>query len=166
MEELRQWILTLTGTAALSAVAQAIAPEGAVKRAVRLACGLGVLAAMLSVSMDFDWDRYAAALRQHGQQGTAYAQAGEIQAMEDTRAYIEAAAEAYISTAAGELGCSVTAEVTAEWSGDGCWYPYRAVLTAACDEAQRQTLTDTLERELGIPAERQSWNTEDADETG
>ena len=50
------------------------------------------------------------------------------------------------------------AEVTARWSDEGFWYPWEARLGGP--ESGRAELERLIEAELGIPAERQSWEAE------
>ena len=157
MEAIRQWILTLGGTAAFTAAAQAISPEGSAKRGVRFACGLGIIAAMLSLGIDFDWDAYAMSLAAYRELGEQYSEEGENLAMENTRAYIETECEAYIASKGSELGVDITAEVTARWSDEGYWYPDSVLLSGTADAAVRAALTETVETELGICETRQLW---------
>ena len=157
MEVIREWILTLGGTAAFTAAAQAISPEGSAKRGVRFACGLGIIAAMLSLGIDFDWDSYAMSLAAYRELGEQYTAEGENLAMENTRAYIETECGAYIASKGGELGADVTAEVTAKWSGEGYWYPDSVLFSGTADASVRAALTETVETELGIPEARQYW---------
>ena len=69
---------------------------------------------------------------------------------------IERECAAYILDKADALGLAVSsAAVTARWSEEGFWYPWES--RAACSESDRETLSAVIEAELGIPAERQSW---------
>ena len=156
-DTVRTWIMTLAGTAAFAAVAQALSPEGMAKRAVRLACGLGILAALLSLGIDFRWEAYALSLSEYRSMGEQYTQEGENLAMENTRAYIETQCAAYISSKAETLGGTLTADVTARWSGEGYWYPYSVTVFGEIGAEERNALSAAVEAELGIPAERQVW---------
>ena len=72
------------------------------------------------------------------------------------RTIIERECAAYILDKADALGLAVSsAAVTARWSEEGFWYPWES--RAACSESDRETLSAVIEAELGIPAERQSW---------
>ena len=72
------------------------------------------------------------------------------------RTIIELECAAYILDKADALGLAVSsAAVTARWSEEGFWYPWES--RAACSESDRETLSAVIEAELGIPAERQSW---------
>ena len=157
---MRTWIMTLTGTAVFAAVAQALSPECMTKRVVRLACGLGVLAALLSLGIGFRWETYALSLAEYRSMGERYTREGENLAMENTRAYIETECAAYIATKAESLGESLTAGVTARWSGEGYWYPHSAELSGEISAAGKAALAAAIEAELGIPAERQVWEGE------
>ena len=55
MELLKSFVLQLVGAAMLSAAALALTPEGRVKKVVQIVCGFVVMAAFLSIAMDFDY---------------------------------------------------------------------------------------------------------------
>ena len=56
---------------------------------------------------------------------------------------------------AAALGADLSSvDVTARWSDEGFWYPWSCTLTAAEYSA---ALSESVEANLGIPAERQSW---------
>lgn len=160
-ETLRQWILTLTGTAAFSALSLSLLPESGGKRIVRFVCGLGILAAMLSLGTEFRWESYAVSLARYRRQGENIARAGEQNAAEQTRAFIESECGAYIASKARELGGGLEAAVTAEWSGEGYWYPFRAVITGSASPEVCRQVAEYMETELGIPGSRQTWETTD-----
>ena len=161
IDAVRQWILTMTGTAAFSALALAIVPESGAKRVVRFVCGLGIVTAMLSLSLDFEWEAYSRSLAEYRREGARYAAEGENLAMEQTRAFIETECEAYIATKGREHGAELSAQVTAQWSEEGYWYPVRAVIGGTAPQDARYAVTEGIEQELGIPAQQQTWETED-----
>ena len=58
MSAISGWILRLVGAALISSAALTLAPEGAAKRAVRLACGLMSAAALMSAVLTFDFEEF------------------------------------------------------------------------------------------------------------
>ena len=74
-----------------------------------------------------------------------------------SKVIIEEQSEAYILDKATSLDMDVTAEVEAR-RGDGeLWYPYEATLSGEYTDAQKNELSELIEAELAIPAQRQNW---------
>lgn len=162
---LRDWVLQLTGAALLSAAVLAITPEGKVRRVVSLACGFAVIAALLSLGVDFDYTRFSSSLAWHRETAAQYAEDFSEENEKLTRLIIEERCAAYILDKGASLGISgLNAQVSAAWSESGYWYPYKASLSAQMvSDTQRDSLTFYIESELGISAEMQEWGTENED---
>ncbi len=159
MEALNIWILRLTGAALISAAAITLAPEGGAKRAVRLACGLLSVAALLSIGADIDLDAYFDSIAEYRAAAEVLVSDAEEEAETMKRIIIEERTAAYILDKAAELDVKdFSVSVTADWNGDGYWYPASAHITAALSDRQRRTLAYYMESELGIAEERQDWN--------
>jgi hypothetical protein len=76
------------------------------------------------------------------------------------RGIIEQRTEAYILDKARMLGLPLSgAKVAVRWSTEGVWVPESAELTGPYSE----TLSRLLAAELGIPAQKQSWRTDEGD---
>lgn len=162
MDALRSWILCLAGTAMLAACALALAPEGPAKRAVRLACGFAAMLALLSAVRGFDYAAYASSLSEYRQKADAAAASASERAGIETRAVIEKRCAEYISDKAENAGApGLSVAVTAKWSADGYWYPASVRISGAAAPQARQALSRAIEAELGIPAEAQTWSTDD-----
>lgn len=158
MEALNLWIIRLTGAALISAAAIAIAPDGGAKRAVRLVCGLISVAALLSIGADLNPDSYARSLALYRAGAEDLVSDAEKEAETMKRVIIEERAAAYILDKAAELSVEdFSVSVTAEWSGDGYWYPVSAKVTSSATDSQRRTISHYMESELGIALERQEW---------
>ena len=142
MSAITAWIRALAGAAVFCAIALALCPEGRPKRVLRAACGVVMAAALLSPALGLDMQALP---------GEAGQEADRL-----NRTIIELECAAYILDKADALGLAVSsAAVTARWSEEGFWYPWES--RAACSESDRETLSAVIEAELGIPAERQSW---------
>ena len=151
---LREWLAAVCCTALAVTAAQALTPEGTVRRVCGLIGGVLLALALLRPVMGADWQwlrllpqEYTQALRQAG---STLATAGE----EAAKAGIEEQAGAYISDKARELGGEVTARVQASIGEDGLLTLRQAELTGAYSAA----LAEWIAGELGIPAERQVWH--------
>lgn len=157
MSGLREWLLTLSGAAAVCMLALTLCPEGRVRRVLRLICGAVMAITLLSPLREFDMDAYGASLaRYRDEAAAAVAVAGET-GDRLNRTIIERECAAYILDKADALGMTgASASVLAVWN-EGCWRPDQAEITAAATDAQRASLTAEIEAELGIPATRQYW---------
>lgn len=75
------------------------------------------------------------------------------------RMVIQQEAEEYIITRASELGIyPQSVHVDAVWSAGAYWVPYKAVIY--CKDGSTEKLSQIIEAELGISAERQEWHSE------
>ena len=158
-EWIRQWILSMTGTALVCAAALRLTPEGSVKKVLRMLCAVAMAAALFFPLLrgealpDYGLElaRYRAA---------AEALTGEAEALgqELDRDIIERRMAAYILDKANALGVPLAgARVALRWSTAGVWVPESAELTGPYSE----TLSGLLASELGIPAQAQTWRTDE-----
>lgn len=155
IELIRNWILGLTGAAAVCAVATLLTPRGAVKGVTRMVCGVVMAAALLSPLIAFDFPAYSLHLSEYRARGAALAGRAEEISGALSRRSIEAELEAYILDKAQTLGAAAgAAKVTVEWSTEGYWYP----VAAEIDGGYHAALSDLIEGELGVPREAQTWN--------
>ena len=153
-EMLRSWILSLTGTALVCAAALRLTPEGKVKPIVRLLCGVGMAAALLTPLMGAALETYPLELARYRAQGAAIAGEGTAARRELDRDIIERETEAYILDKARRMGVPLTGvHVAMRWSTEGVWLPETAELTGPYSAA----LARVIEAELGIPQAAQNW---------
>ena len=153
-ELLRNWILSLTGTALVCAAALRLTPEGRVKPVVRLLCGVCMAAALLSPLMGTALESYPLELARYRARGEAIAGEGTAIRADLDRDIIERETEAYILDKARTLGVPLTgAHVALRWSTEGVWLPESAELTGPYDPR----LAGIIEAELGIPRSAQNW---------
>lgn len=156
---MREWILGLTGAAVLSAVGIALAPEGRVKKAVKLICGAAVLLSLLAGVTDLDMTAYSRSMAEYRMEAERMTREASEKKELLEKEYIEERCRAYILDKAAETGYELK-EVTVglEWSADGFWYPVEAKLVGEGDESTKKSLSKTIESELGIPVKRQIWS--------
>lgn len=159
---LKQWILGITCAALIGALGSALAPAGRVKKAGRLAAGLLLLLAAVKPLGGVDYDALAGALSEYRPDGAAYEAALEEKSGAVLKAVIEERTNAYISDKAKTLGMDCTAEVTYYYGPDGEVRPEAVVVRGEFTDNQQGELSRALEGELGIPAQKQSFErTED-----
>ena len=142
MELIRTWILSVTVSAIVIAVAEALMPPGAVKKVGKLTGGLILVLGILQplVTMDYE-DLYdmvtalpAGAIAQEEAQTHQY---------EAMKGIIEEELEAYIVDE-GEVPV-----------------PTQATVTGDLTPAQQEAMSRYLEQELGIPSQGQIFDSEE-----
>jgi stage III sporulation protein AF len=149
----------------LSTIAVSLSPEGRVKKAVRLICGVCVMLSLLNGIKDFDITAYSRSMAEYRADAEKMLRDSEEEREHLKKEYIEERCEAYILDKAAEAGVELSdVKVVLEWSTEGYWYPVEAEIRGEGDEGARYTLSKTIESELGIPVEKQSWS--DTDEYG
>lgn len=154
-EWIRSWVMGLVGAALLTAAATALTPAGRVRRVTELICGVVMILALIQPLAELDLTAYSMNLAACRQEMALYE--NDLAQTNDrlTRRIIEAECGAYILDKAQVLGVTVwSAEVTAKWGDEGCWFPYEVHLEAE-DQPGLDRLSQTIEAQLGIPEERQ-----------
>jgi hypothetical protein len=159
---LRDWIVGVTGAAAIAAVSLAVTPEGRAKRVVSLVCGLVVIIMLISPISELDYD----ALRDSVFGGGEDAYAGETpfdNANEKlTGRIIEEKYAAYILDKGAALGITdLEAQVRVRRGTDGAWATESVTIATAAEKALRDKLAYALEAMLGLPPEELIWRVKD-----
>ena len=156
-ELLREWIMGLCAASVITACAQSIVPGGAVKKVLRLICGIVLTTVLISPLAGPNQTDYALSLASYRERVAALTEElGETEKRLD-RMYIEERCAAYILDEAHAIGLEGRVEVSAKWRDD-CWVPWEVKLYMNAAEEGRRCLAAWLEGELGITAERQSWH--------
>lgn len=162
LEWIGSWILGVTGAAMITALTQALSPEGPVKKALRLACGLLMILAVLrpvrglsTDSLSFYTAQYAVTLDKYSE---------KINAANESflRAIIADKTASYILEKADELDIVCTAQVSLKTSMQGGYpYPYSVTLEVKgeLEKSKREALSKQIEAGCAIPAQRQNWHT-------
>lgn len=153
---LGQWLMGVTCAAMLLALAEGLSPAGGPKRAARLAGGLVLLLAVVRPLVSLDGTELTRALTQYRLEAEYSAQALEEENKRQMTHIIEAQCAAYIQDKAAALGIACTVEVEADQAAD---YPVPKVVTVtgALTDRQRQALTEQIEADFAIPADRQYY---------
>lgn len=154
---LRDWLLGVTAAALAVALAQALTPEGTVKRVGRLVGGLLLLLAatrpLLGAQFP-DWRELEAL-----SPAMTAEEAGES-GQEVMRSLIAQKAGAYIVDKGQSLGLQCEARVGVAQDGSGWPVPWEAEISGTWTAEQKKALSRAVEEDLGIPAQRQSFREE------
>ena len=151
MALVRTWLLGVTAAAILTALADALMPEGGVKQAGRLVCGLVLLCAVLRplgsvnvTEISGRWEYDSQELQRRSQQLREEAEA-------QMKTVIEQRLSAYSMDKAVQLGSPCRIEVTCRQE-EGTFLPQEARITGALEPWQRREVEALLTGELGLPA--------------
>ena len=155
-ESIRAYLLAVVAAAMLTALVLALVPEGPVRRVCRLACGLVLILVTLSPLGTLDVTALSRALSRLSIETDAAQTGVEVRSRALICSIIKQKMEAYILDKAAGLGLTVTADVSVDDSG-AYPYPARVTITGSAGADARRALTESIERELAIPEERQEW---------
>ncbi len=156
---LHNYILTLISTAFLCSIALVLTPENRAKRAVSVVCGITMIAAIIIPLVKIDYTAYSKSLAGYRISAQRYADNGVEDLENLNRLYIEEQCQAYILDKAVNSGIDVSsANVSAEWSTDGFWYPVSAQIECNCSDADKCKLEAIIEADLGISKDNQKWS--------
>lgn len=160
MELIRTWILTVTVSALVIAGAEALMPQGGVKRVGRLTGGLILVLGILQPLVTMDYDQLydmvntlpAGAIRQ---------ETLDQAAQEPMKEIIEEELAAYIVDKGAQLGLTCAAQVTCEIGADGVPLPKSVSVTGVMTPAQREQLCQAITQDLGLAREDQIYISEE-----
>ena len=156
-EAVRQWLLGVTCTALVMAVADSLAPEGSVKRVCRMAGGLALLLAAVGPFLRLEIGELSELLERYRAQVRSYEETLAEQNNLFYQAIIEEGAAAYIVDKAEEMGISCQAEVTFSYDEDGMPCPWEVTARGDWTDEARKVLERLLEDDLGVPTQRQHY---------
>lgn len=160
MELIRTWILTVTVSALVIAGAEALMPQGSVKRVGKLTGGLILVLGILQPLVTMDYDQLydlvntlpAGSIRQ---------ETLDQAAQEPMKGIIEEELSAYIVDKGAQLGLTCTARVTCEAGEDGVPLPKSVTITGAMTPDQREELCQVITQDLGLAREDQIYISEE-----
>lgn len=152
MSFLRQWLLGVTAAALTVALAQALTPEGTVKKLLRLMGGLVLLLAVVQPLKSLS----PAALPDPGALAPSV-ETAETAGEEVMKTLIAQKVGAYIVDKGSALGCPCTAQVTVAEDGSGWTVPWSAQMRGQWTAEGKKELSRLIARELNIPVERQTF---------
>ena len=149
------WLVGVTCTAMLVALAEGLVPAGAGRKICRLTGGLVLLLAMVQPVLKLDGDALTGALTRYRLDLEDQRQTLEEENSQVMQAIIEEQAGAYIQDKAQELGIDCQVEVTAQ--GEDYPIPQTVTIRGSLAAEQREALTRAIETDFAIPAQRQIY---------
>ena len=152
MSFLRQWLLGITAAALAAALAQALTPEGTVKKLLRLTGGLVLLLAVVRPLKGLA----PAALPRPGDLVPSV-ETAETAGEEVMKTLIAQKVGAYIVDKGSALGCPCTAQVTVAEDGSGWAVPWSVEVRGQWTAQEKKELSRLIAQELNIPEERQTF---------
>ncbi len=159
-EFIGQWMCNIAGTALICSAAMTLTPKGKVKSVLHLLCGLLLICAMLTPIIKGDGPELSVSLAKYRGEAHEITEGAMKNSNELSRTIIEGELKAYILDKARTMD-SEPEEFSLEmrWSSEGFWYPFSAsIYDASISPLGKSRLSNLIEAELGIPAERQYWN--------
>lgn len=149
-------VLSLFCGAALS-----VLPEGGVKRVAEVTCTASLILALVSPLKALDMQTYALESAKRHELETAMTNDAQEAQQRLNRLVIEQEYEAYIMDKAKELGLEgLAVDVEVQWSLEGLWMPCGATLSGVYSQTGKERLSALMAADLGIPYERQRWDSE------
>jgi len=140
------------------ALALSLMPDGSVKRIAEIGCSLALVLSLAAAIGRLDLGSYTLELSRIRDREEEIRQGSDEIRDRLNRRVMERECEAYVREKAAELGIrDLDVQVTARWNIDGFWQPVSAALRSECEVSLKQRLTERIEAELGIPADKQEW---------
>lgn len=151
----KSWLMGIVAAALTVSLAQALTPEGPVRKVGRLVGGLVLLLAVARPPL-----RLEAALPVMAEVPAAEASAGKT-GEEMLKTLIAQKAGAYIVDKGSALGLTCAATVTVAVDDTGWPVPWQAEVRGPLTVSQREALAKAIAEDLAIPPERQSFQKEE-----
>lgn len=155
MENLRQYVISVTAAALICGVITSMVKKGGAGELIRMLCGLVLSITVLYPISGLHLDSLSFDLSSSVQEGERTAAQGEKITRQSIADIIKSETEAYILDKASALGIDLRAEVLL--GEDTIPVPVGVILTGAASPYARGQLTDAIEKDLGIPKENQLW---------
>lgn len=161
MEFMRSWILSVTVSAMIIAIAEGLMPAGTVKKVGKLTGGLVLMLGILQPIVRLDYDELFLAANSL-QDITVETQ---VEHKESNNALLKSIIEketaAYVLDKAQSLGYSCVVSVCCELGEDKIPYPDRVKVRGKLDEEQQKKISKLISEDLGIPKEKQTYINEE-----
>lgn len=157
----RDWLLSVIAASLICALADALMPQGAVRRVGKLVCGLVLLWAVLSPLAGLD----VSSGREWVEERIAGLEAREAELSETVNGQMKVIIEqeygAYIVDKAAQLGLSCSARVECGLSEEGLYLPVRARVSGALTQSGQAQILRIIAEDLGIPESEQLYTAEE-----
>lgn len=139
-----------------------LCPEGAVRQVLTVLCAALLGMSVLGSFRDLDYDVFALENAKLREAELSISREGERAAQTLNRLYIEEEYAAYVQDRGAQFGVpGLKAKIEVQWAYEGVWVPCASHITATLGAQEKASLERILRDELGIPAERQHWYTDE-----
>ncbi len=157
MTAVRSWLLAVIAVSLLCAVADALMPQGAIKRVGKLVCGLVLIGAVLSPGASLDVEEGQRWLDSclSGAEWREEELKNEVNSQMKT--IIEQEYAAYIVDKAAGLGLTCTVQVECALSEDGLYLPVRTEVAGPQTAEVQAQLIRIISEDLGVPDSAQIY---------
>ena len=157
MTAVRSWLLAVIAVSLLCAVADALMPQGAIKRVGKLVCGLVLIGAVLSPGASLDAEEGQRWLDSclSGAEWREEELKSEVNSQMKT--IIEQEYAAYIVDKAAGLGLTCTVQVECALSEDGLYLPVRTEVAGPQTAEVQAQLIRIISEDLGVPDSAQIY---------
>lgn len=156
MELLRNWLIGITVSAVVAAMADSLIPDGPVKKVGKLTGGLLIMLAVLQPLGSLDYASFSEILVNYRVQSELYDAALETANIQLIKNIIEEETAAYILDKATELGINCEVEVTCAVK-DKTPYPESVVVSGDLDDGEVRALSGIIEGDIAISLDNQRF---------
>lgn len=155
MEELRQYVISLTAAGVICGIVLTLGRNGSTEKLLKLICGLFLAFMMVRPVSNLAVGNFEALGITWEQDGEAAAEQGRELAQKSLAERIKQESESYILDKARALEAELSVEVTVSRGEPPV--PISVTLRGEIPPYLRQLLTQIIKTDLGIPKERQTW---------
>lgn len=156
MSGIKGYLLSVSVCAFLVSIMVTILPEGGIKKVANLIGALLMILAVISPIAKIDVDRIAKSVTMFDIRTEEIRTGVELQNRTVLSEVIAERVEAYILDKAEEIGVNISAEITLD-EERGYPYPVYVLIKGDVSKEDRVYLELLIERDVGIPPERQEW---------
>lgn len=157
MDLIRNWLIGITASAMVAALADSVVPDGSIKKYVKLTGGLLIMLTVLQPLGSLDYSDVSEILLDYRIQSEAYSAGLETENVQLIKNIIAEDVAAYIQDKATELGITCEAAVTCVLNEEEMPYPASVIIYGELEEGQIQTLCGIIEGDLAIAVEDQHY---------
>lgn len=157
MTFLTKWLLSIIGTAFLIAIAEALMPDQRVREVGRLVGGLLLLLALLNPLLQLRLGEWDLSVGDYFSQVEEKENTYRQQQTDSFEILIKEECEAYIVTAAEELGLTVSAQIETAFDDNGTVQ----ITSVRLNIPYHTALSARIEEDLGLGPAQQNWATKE-----
>ena len=155
MSVIRSYLLSITAASFVLGITSALLPGTQSKKIGSFLGTLVMILVILSPLVTIDADQMARSITKIRLETEELRTGIELETKELQGNIIKNQSEAYVLDKAKTMEVDITVEITLR-ENQGVPYPYRVCITGAASEAQRRWISQLIERDLGIPLDRQT----------